>query len=224
LIGASMNKVLVILLACLLNGEQAEWTWSFDKDDVGAKPAGFYFDETGKAPPGKWEIVDDEGNRVLARLDRVPKRHHYALAVAKDPELKDVKVSVRLKAVEGKLDPAGGVMWRYRDSENYLCARLDVTERNVRLYRFVEGNRIKFGLAENLDVKRGEWYTLRVEHAGKHVKVYLDDEALFIEHDWHFRRPGKTGVWAKSDSVIYFDDLHVKRLICRDQDEAEDDD
>jgi hypothetical protein len=129
-----------------------------------------------------------------------------------------------MKAVEGDIDQAGGLVWRYRNSENYLVARLDISERNVRLYRFVRGNRVQFGVEKDLDVRLGQWYTLRIEHRGREIKVYLDDEVLFIERDRHFRRPGKIGLWTKSDSVIYFDDLEAKKLEDRDDDDDDDHD
>jgi hypothetical protein len=127
-----------------------------------------------------------------------------------------------LKAVEGDVDQAGGVMWRYRDSENYLVARLDVSERNLRLSRVRDGNRVQFGLKEKLDVKLGQWYTLRVEHRGREVKVYLDDEVLIIERERHFRRPGRVGLWTIADSVVHFDDFQAERL--DDPDDDDDDD
>ena len=207
-----MTKGLLVLWAALLCAGVGQWNWSFEKDEVGKKPAGFYFEQTDKEHPAKWRIIDDDEHHVLARLDRVERRHHYSLAVVKDCAIDDVKASVRVKAVEGKLDQAGGLMWRYRNRENYLVARLDITERNVRLFRFVDGNRIQFGVAEGLDVKQGQWYTLRVEHRGPEVKVYLGDEVLFIERDRHFGKPGRIGLWAKSDSVVYFDDFQAERL------------
>jgi hypothetical protein len=221
----TLLRMALLVAAGLLNGDARERTWSFDMDEPGEKPAGFYFDETEDAKPGHWEVKEDEGgNRVLVQLDRTRDRTRYALAVVEDSSLRDLKVSVRMKAVDGDLDQAGGVMWRYRNSENYLVARLDISERNVRLFRFVDGNRVQFGVKEDLDVENGAWYTLRVEHRGSNVTVYLDDEALFMERDRHFRRSGRIGVWAKSDSVVYFDDLYAKDLDDRDDDRRDNDD
>jgi hypothetical protein len=214
----------MLLGTALLTGDERQWSWSFDKDAPGEPPKSFYFDETEDARPGKWQVKVDEGNHVLAQLDRTRDDERYALAVVENFSLKNVRVSVRMKAVEGELDQAGGVMWRYRNSENYLVARLDISERNVRLYRFVDGNRVQFGVKEDLDVAKGAWYELRVEHQGSEVKVYLDDEVLFIEGDRHFRRSGKIGLWAKSDSVMYFDDLTANDFDDDDDDDDDDND
>ena len=198
--------------------------WNFDADKVDERPAGFYFDDTGRAPDGKWRVVDDDGNHVLAQLDRSRDKDRFALAVVEGSSFGDVRVSVRLKVVEGDVDKAGGVMWRYRDSENYFVARLDVGERNVRLFRIRDGNRVQFGVKEKLDVQPGQWYTLRVEHRGRDVKVYLDDEVILIERERHFRRAGRIGLWAIADSVIHFDELRAQELDRPDDDDDNDDD
>jgi hypothetical protein len=210
---------IVLLLAASLLSDARSWSWDFEADKVDEKPAGFYFDETRRGAEGKWRIVDDEGNRVLAQLDQDRDPARYALAVVEESSIEHVKATVRIKAVRGDVDQAGGLMWRYRDSENYLVARLDVSERNVRLYRFRDGNRVQFGVKEDLDVKLGQWYTLRVEHRGREVKVYLDDEILLIERERHFRRPGRIGLWTLADSVMYFDDLHAFDLEPPDEDD-----
>jgi hypothetical protein len=220
----SFRRVILVLVILALprsahGGDDDSWTWNFDMDAIDGKPAGFYFDETEDGPRGKWRVVDDAGNHVLAQLDRRRERERYALAVVDDSSLEHVEASVRMKAVAGDLDQAGGVMWRYRDSENYLVARLDVSERNVRLYRFRDGNRVQFGVAEDLDVVVGQWYALRVEHRGREVKVYLDDDILIMERERHFRRPGRVGLWAKSDSVMHFDDFRAARLEPPDDDD-----
>ena len=215
-----MNSIVVLLLIGLLTADSRERVWDFSKDEVGKKPAGFYFDDTGRAPDGRWRVLEEERqegeegkkNHVLAQLDESRDRGRFALAVIEKSSIKNLKLSVRMKAVKGDLDQAGGIVWRYRNSENYLVARLDVSERNVRLYRFVGGNRVQFGVAQNLDVHVGQWYTLRIEHRGEHVKVYLDEDALFIEKDRHFRRPGRIALWTKADSVIHFDDLKAINL------------
>jgi len=221
-IRATRTGLIILLLAGPLHGEERAWTWDFETDKVGGKPAGFYFDETGRAPDGKWRVADDEGKHVLAQLDRSREHTRYALAVVEKSSIEHVKVSVRMKAVKGDLDKAGGVMWRYRDSENYLVARLDISERNLRLYRFRDGTRVQFGVAEKLEIKPGTWYTLRIEHRGREVKVYLDDEILIIERERHFQQSGRVGLWTKSDSIIHFDDFKAERMKDPDDDDDKD--
>jgi hypothetical protein len=216
---ASSTQLFVVLLAGLLHGEPYQGKWDFEKDAVGKTPAGFYFDTTRDAPSGKWQIVEDEGKRVLAQLDEKREKWRYALAVVEDSSLKDLKLSVKIKAVKGQLDQGGGLVWRYRNSENYLVARLDVTDGDVRLFRVSDGNSTPFGIKQDLDLKPDQWYTLRVVHVGCEIKVYLDDDVVIMKHEKHFERSGKVGLWTKSDSVMLFDDLQAKRIESDDKDD-----
>lgn len=218
---ASPTQVFVLLLAGLLNGDARQWKWDFEKDVLGEKPAGFTFDTTRDAPAGKWEIVEDAGKHVLAQLDDRREKWRFALAVVEDTSLRNVKLSVRIKAIKGQLDQGGGLVWRYRDAENYLVARLDVTDGDVRLFRVSDGNTTPFGIKEDVDLKPGQWYTLRVEHQGCEIKVYLDEDIVIMKHEKHFDRPGKIGLWTKADSVMHFDDLKAKQL---ESDDDKDDD
>jgi hypothetical protein len=209
---ASSSHLFAALLAALLSGEPQQSKWDFEKDAIGEKPAGFSCGATRKAPPGKWQVVEDEGERVLAQTDQTREKWRYALAVVDDTSLKDVKLSVRVKAIKGDLDQGGGLVWRYRDPENYLVARLDVADRDVRLFRVADGNTTPFGIKQDVDLKPGQWYTLRVDHKGCDIKVYLDEDIMIMKHEKHFERSGKIGLWTKSDSVMHFDDLKVKQL------------
>jgi hypothetical protein len=203
---------MVYLLTLVLLGNPLDRTWSFDADAAGKPPEGFYFDTTNDRQDGKWQVLADEGRQVLAQLDNNRDRRRLALAVVRDVSERDVRLSCRIKLVSGKVEQSAGIVWRYRNSENYLVARLDPVEKNVRLYRVVDGHRVSFGGEDRKRLETNQWYTLRIEHRRGLVKVYLDDEMLFDERDRHFTRGGKIGLWTKGDSVAYFDDLRVQEL------------
>ena len=206
----AMATALLLTLVALLPNRGG--SWDFGGDEPGKLPRGYYTDETGNAPPGRWEVIDDAGNRALAQLDRARDRRRLALAVVDDSSVRDVRLSVRVKVLAGDVERAGGIVWRYRNSENYLVARLDTREDNVCLYRVVGGNRVRFGREGDLKLEVGRRYTLRVDHRGREIKVYLDGDFLFDEDDRHFRRAGKVGLWAEADSHVLFDDLKVTDL------------
>ena len=205
-------------------------TWDFSKDKPGERPAGFTFAATGRGEAGPWRVVDDSGNHVLAQLGRGGDKNRMTLAVADHPAPGDVRLSARIKVVGGEAEEVGGIVWRYQNPSNYLCARLDTDEDNVLLYRVVNGNRVKFGGEGDLRLKEKTWYTLRIEHRGERIKVYLDDEMLFDERDQHFKTPGSVGLWTKGDSHVYFDELRAAPLEPRggrgqnDDDNGDDDD
>jgi hypothetical protein len=204
--------MLHFLLLILQVANPLDRTWTFDSDARDKAPAGFYFDTTNDRPDGQWRVVQDGDRKVLAQSDKNRDGKRLALAVVRDVAVKDVRLSAKIKVVAGEEDQAGGIVWRYRNSENYLVARIDSREKNVRLYRVVDGNRVRFGGENYRKLAANQWYTLRIEHRGGMIKVYLDDEMLFDERDRHFTRAGKVGLWTKADSVVYFDDLHVKDL------------
>jgi hypothetical protein len=216
-------KASAALLSLLLTTPVCEHpvkTWDFESDVAGKTPERFYFDTTRETTDGKWEIVRDGDSNVLAQVDRNRSESRFALAVVRDASYEDLRLSVRLKAVEGEVDQTGGIIWRYRNSENYYLLRADVSEKKIRLYRVVNGNRIQFAQEENVRHFPDTWDLLKVEHDGERMKVYLDDEMLFKAKDQTFQEKGKIGLWTQADAVTHFDDLRVESL----DDDDEDDD
>lgn len=188
-------------------------TWSFEKDEVGGAPAGFEFATTAKTPAGKWVVESDGGNKVLAQVDKDSTNARYAMAVAKDASFKDLALSVRGKPVSGDIDQAVGLVWRWKDADNYYVARTNVLESNVRLYFVKDGKRSKpLASKEDVDFKPGAWQALKVEHRGESIKVWVDGALCLEAKDGTFSEAGRVGVWIKADSVTRFDDLAAEEL------------
>ena len=122
-----------------------------------------------------------------------------------------------MKPVSGREDQAAGLVWRYRDSDNYYVVRANALEDNVVLYKVERGKRsdlrakgaglLSYG--RKIDVPSGAWSSLRVVARGSVFVVHFNDQVLFEVEDLTFTQPGKVGVWTKADSVTYFDDLAV---------------
>ena len=55
--------------------------------------------------------------------------------------LADGFVEVKFKPETGKEDQAGGVVWRWKDGDNYYVARANALENNMSLYYTVNGRR-----------------------------------------------------------------------------------
>jgi hypothetical protein len=184
--------------------------WSFDTDEIGMPPAGFEFAVTGKMKPGKWVIVKDGNNRVLAQVDRDKTSRRFAIALVKNSPYKDLKISVRAKPVAGEEEMVAGLVWRYQDADNYYVARWNTD--SVRVDRVVKGERqlmtpreIKIALAAKT------WHTLTVEHRGEDIKVFVGKKKVFEGKDKTYPE-GMIGVWTKADSLTYFDDLSAEKL------------
>lgn len=184
----------------------------FEVDAVGQPPAGFEFARTGSGAEGKWVVRAEKGadkNHVLAQESADPTDNRFPVAVLKDGTYRDVALSVRARTLSGHVDQGFGLVWRYKDANNYYMTRCNALEDNCRLYHVVNGSRRQFG---NLDLKvsRNAWHTMKLEAMGSHFVVFFDGNRVFDGTDDTFKEAGKAGVWTKADSVIEFDDFTIQ--------------
>ncbi len=190
-------------------------TWTFDADRVGEAPSGFSFGRTGSGAPGRWIVQADKDApsppNILAQVDADQTDYRFPVAVANEPILRDMRLSVKCKAVSGEVDQACGLVFRYQDENNYYVTRANALENNIRLYHVVKGARRQFA-GWNGAVTTGVWHGLKVEAQGDHLLVFWDGQKIMDAHDQAFSQAGKVGVWTKADSVTYFDDLRVEPL------------
>jgi hypothetical protein len=188
----------------------------FSRADLGKVAAGWKADQTGKGAGSVWKVVADDtapskAGYVLAQTAESPSLM-FNLCVAEKPTARDVEVTVAFKAVKGKKDQGGGVVWRYQDARNYYVARFNPLEDNYRLYKVVAGKRVQLETKEDLPVKVGEWHTLRVRQAGEQIECFLDGKKLLAAKDGTFTKAGKVGLWTKADAQTHFDDFRVTEL------------
>lgn len=185
--------------------------WSFDKDEVGKPPGGFEFAVAAKKQPGKWIVVKDGDNRVLAQVDRDRTPRRFAMALVKNASYKDVRISVKAKPVAGEEEMVAGLVWRYKDADNYYVARWNTD--SVRVDRVVKGERELMTPREiKITLAAKTWHTLTVEHRGDDIKVFVGKERVFGGRDKTYGEAGRIGVWIKADSLTYFDDLAVEEF------------
>src|SRR5262249_16172385 len=137
--------------------------------------------------------------------------YRFPIALAPDPAPRDVRVSVKCKAVSGKVDQACGLVLRYRDENNYYITRANALEDNVRFYVVKDGRRKQLA-SHSGPVKSGEWHLYRIEARGDRFEVYWNGQRVVEQKDSTFSDAGKVGLWTKADSVTYFDDLRVDAL------------
>ena len=97
----------------------------------------------------------------------------FPWCVKKAVSFADGFVEVRFKAEKGREDQAGGIVWRWKDGDNYYVARANALENNVSLYYTANGRRNTLKYV-NAPVPANVWHTLRVEFAGARIKVALD--------------------------------------------------
>jgi len=182
----------------------------FDKDAVDKAPAGFSFALTGQGKPGVWVVRKDDqahGN-VLVQTDADRTDYRFPVAVYDAFTAKDADLSVQFKTLSGKGDQGAGLVWRYRDQNNYYISRCNALEDNCTIYHVVNGRRVAFS-NQNVKVASNVWHTLRVEAVGDHFVVTYDGKKVLDAKDGTFKDAGKVGLWTKADSVIAFDEFSI---------------
>lgn len=198
-------------------------TLKFDSDKLGSSPAGFSTALTGKGKPGTWVVMKEADApskpNVLAQTDEDPTGYRFPVCVYDAFTAKDVDVSVKFKPVKGKKDQAAGIVWRYKDQDNYYIVRANALENNVVLYKVANGKRSDLPLVgkgrtygEKVKVPTGKWGTLRVVAKGEKFETFLNGTKLFDVEDGTFTGAGKVGLWTKADSYTLFDDLTITEL------------
>ena len=124
----------------------------------------------------------------------------------KGASIENGSVQVKFKALSGRRDQAAGVMWRWKDGNNYYVARANALENNVALYYTSNGRRNTIKYAD-APVAKNAWHTLRVEFVGASIKVSLNGKVYIDEQDARITGAGAVGLWTKADSVTAFDDF-----------------
>ena len=197
-------KSMTILAVTLLAAGGTE-TVNFDKGDVNKPPSGWTATQTGTGQ-AKWAIVVDETAPSKPNVLKQSGQATYPVCLKDDTSVKDGVVEVKFKALSGREDQAGGVIWRAKDANNYYVARANALENNVTIYHTINGRRTE-KKRTSMKVATNQWHTLRVDFQGNHFTVALNGQKALDWDDETFKDAGKVGVWTKADSVTVFDDF-----------------
>jgi hypothetical protein len=205
-----------LFVAVVVIAAEKPVTIRFSKDNLDKVPAGWSAARTGKGEGSVWKVVADDtapskSGFALAQTAESPSAM-FNLCVLGDGSYQDVELKVAFKAMKGKNDQGGGLVWRYQDANNYYVARFNPLEDNYRLYHVVAGKRTQFAGKEEIRVPAGEWHTLTVKHTGDKIECYLDDKKQFEGKDATIPKAGKVGLWTKSDAQTRFDDFQARDL------------
>lgn len=180
-------------------------TDTFDKALVGSSPAEWTCGVTGGGSP-KWTIEADASAPSQPNVLKQSGSGTFPWCVRKDASVTDGYVEVKFKPLKGREDQAGGLVWRWKDGDNYYVARANALENNVSLYHTEKGRRMTIKYVD-APVAGNQWHVLRVEFSGTRIRVLLDGKQYIDLDDGHISGPGAVGVWTKADSVTAFDDF-----------------
>ena len=211
----------ILLSSCLALSSWGQ-SVSFDSLKQGPLPREWSVAMTHEGGAPRWEILADPSApskpNVIAQTSTDNTSGRFPLAVYENAALVNGSVSVRFKPVSGERDQAAGIVWRFKDPDNYYIVRANALENNVVLYKVEGGKRISlepkgtpsktYGVKHQ--VPKQVWSSLRVDFDGPRFTVLFDGVRIMEVEDGTFASPGKTGLWTKADSVTYFDDFRIE--------------
>ena len=195
-----MNKIIkttllllstfIVCSADITTGEQKSISDEFSQQDL-----------AWSTKKGEWIFKDGVLTQSSTKED-------FPLILFEKEKFSTVDISVDFKAISGRIDASGGIVFRAVDKDNYFIVRANALEGNYRLYTFKNGirNQIATATIETPQIK--QFHRLRVVAKGKKIKAYLNGKLLIEHEDDSFSR-GYVGLWTKADSVTKFDNFKV---------------
>ncbi len=149
------------------------------------------------------------GERYAEFLDSVKAFAYFPYVVAKEVgDFREGEITMRFKALAGRVDQAGGILFDLKPNGDYLAMRANALENNLVLWRVVKGKRSSVKWVRNTPTPTGQWHDLKLVVRGRNLEGYLDGKRV-LEHTLDQPVSGHVGIWTKADSVCLFDAFTV---------------
>lgn len=184
----------------------------FEKDAIGHAPPHFTVALGGHGEPPKWIVSGDDHARFLRQDSADPTGIRFPMLLVDGFDGADLVARVRFRYAGGKVDKAGGLVLRYVDPGNYLVARANAAEGDLRIFRVANGTRrtLPGGMVKGA-TDDDAWHTLEFRAEGSKLVATLDGKITATAYDSFFMR-GRVGLWTKSDSQTEFDDVSFEPI------------
>src|SRR4051812_38031814 len=114
-------RIAVLLAATSMIAGAPTEIVNFDKAETGKAPTGWTATQTGTGQ-AKWAVVQDDSAPSKPNVLKQSGQATYPVCLKDDTSLKDGFVEVKFKAVSGREDQAGGLVWRAKDPNDYYVA------------------------------------------------------------------------------------------------------
>jgi hypothetical protein len=186
--------------------------WDFEDISVGQLPIGWKVEGTKQAGPlATWQVIRDttvpSGVKGLALTEcNHYLRKIYNICWVDTISFLNGEIEVQFKALKGKIDQGGGIIWRAKDKNNYYIARFNPLEDNFRFYYVLDGKRTKL-LNKDITLPKGKWTSMKIVQKSSYFEGYLNGIKFLEGVDSTFISPGGIGLWTKADAVTLFDDF-----------------
>lgn len=182
--------------------------WDFEDTAVETLPPGWGDVNSGKHVGGAWRVLEDpdafEGDKVLAPVSSDAAEGSSNLCMVENMALRDVDVTVSLKAIDTESNHGGGLVWRYQDADSYYVARLNPLEDRLHVEKVVDGKREEL-VSSDVAARAGAWRRLQVIHVGDRICCYVDGKLRADVEDTSLGELGNVGLWAEASDVAAFD-------------------
>lgn len=205
--------------AGLKTGVMISQTFDFSGVAENAVPQGIKVGMTGDWKATKWGVHYLDGNAVLAHVgfwDEDPEGI-FPVAWVEDARTKDLTLGVKLFPVTPPAEIANsehdgtGIVFRFKDPDNYYLLRAVPHETRVRFYKVENGKRSTLA-GKDIEIPTGRWHELELTAQGSTFTARFNGEKLFTHEDRTFTEAGSYGFWCKPNNVTYYDDLRVEIL------------
>ena len=188
-----------------------KYSWNLEDVEVSELPYDWKVEATKQQGPlATWKVIKDNtapsGKKVLS----LTKTNHsskdtFNLCWTNNISFKNGSIQVHFKAISGKEDKGGGIIWRVQDKNNYYIARFNPLENNLRFYTVQNGVR---KLLNNADITLSSgWHSLKISHWDNKISIDVDGQRYINTQNSLFKKSGGIGLWTKADAVTSFSNL-----------------
>jgi hypothetical protein len=164
---------------------------------------------------GDWSMVVDpttpsHTGYSLTQRSSSPFTHRFVISHL---DARNVALRVAIKAMGGRTEQGGGVLWRHQFTDNpadkYYAAGVNPRNGSLSLYKVEAGAWTQLGAREGLKLAVDQWHELSVTHIGDKIECALDGTKYIEVTNASFPDGGQIGLWTKTDAQTYFDGLRL---------------
>jgi len=207
-------RVLLAFVGLVFSFGSAEIV-NFDGVRAGSRPPDWTFVSTRTGGVPHWQIELDKTApshpQVLAQVAWSGRQDH-SLAIFDKGLCANGEVSVDFKMMSGRSEQSAGLVWRFQDPGNYYFALAGPAEDRVSIFKRVN-NRVSLVapavVSHSIDDR--QWSLMKVTFQGPKFTLYFGHRKILEARDSTLPASGRTGVWARADTVAYFDNFRLDK-------------
>ncbi len=188
--------------------------FNFDRDALGKPPEHFTLASDGEASGIHWGIARDPNApsppNVLVQIGAGKPGDNFALALLQNIAMDHGELAVRVKALTDQEDQAAGLVYHYKDPQNYDVIEANIREDSCSLYRVKRGKRKLIG-TQQIIITPMVWHELRITFSKGFYTALVGNELVLGGKDKPGQSPGLVGLWTPARAQIAFDDFRVSK-------------